>query len=109
MTHLFKLAGILPLLCATLVLRGQNETDALRYSLTEPFGTARASGMASAFGALGGDFTSLSINPAGIGVYRRSEMALTFGISGYNTNTDYKNEQNSQSEFQFHVPQIGMV
>ncbi|MDP4828307.1 MAG: hypothetical protein NWR73_11505 [Flavobacteriales bacterium] len=109
MTHFFKLAGILPLLCATLVLHGQNETDALRYSLTEPFGTARASGMAGAFGALGGDFTSLAINPAGIAVYRRSEMALTFGISGFNTNTDYKNEQNSQSEFQFHVPQIGMV
>lgn len=109
MKQRIKLAGILPLLCATLVLHGQNEVDALRYSLTEPFGTARSTGMAGAFGALGGDFSSLSINPAGIGVFRRSEVAITFGISGRNTDVSYKNEQTNTSDFQFHVPHIGLI
>ena len=40
-------------------------------------GTARSGGMGNAFGALGGDFTSVSINPAGLGVYRSGELSIT--------------------------------
>ena len=45
----------------------QTEIDALRYSQADIVGTARFSAMAGAYGALGGDFTTLSYNPAGIG------------------------------------------
>ena len=41
----------------------QDETDALRFSYLQPQGTARSMGIGGALGALGGDFTSLSINP----------------------------------------------
>lgn len=41
------------------------------------FTTARATAMGGAFTALGGDLASMSINPAGIGMYRGS----TFGFS----------------------------
>ena len=44
----------------------QNMVDALRYSSTQINGTARSGGMGNAFGSLGGDFTSVSINPAGL-------------------------------------------
>jgi hypothetical protein len=33
--------------------------------------------MAGAFGSLGGDFASVSQNPAGLGVYRSSEFTIT--------------------------------
>ena len=53
--------------CIMLVpLRAQNETDALRYSQNFFGGTARSTAMGGAFGALGGDFSSASLLPAGI-------------------------------------------
>lgn len=52
----------------------QNEEDVLRYSQIEFSGTARYVGLGGAYGAIGADFSSLSSNPAGIGVYKRSEF-----------------------------------
>ena len=39
--------------------------DALRYAIEDMNGTARFRGMSGAFGALGGDLSSIAINPAG--------------------------------------------
>ena len=41
------------------------------------FGTARAMAMAGAFTSLGADVSSMAINPAGLGMYRKSEVSLT--------------------------------
>ncbi len=51
---------------------GQNVDDALRYSQIFYSGTARFNSMGGAFTALGGDISTLSQNPAGIGVFRSS-------------------------------------
>lgn len=56
---------------------GQNEIDALRYGSVSGAATARALSLGGAGGSLGGDFSSLSINPAGLGIYRSSEIMLT--------------------------------
>ncbi|MDR2622902.1 MAG: outer membrane protein transport protein [Dysgonamonadaceae bacterium] len=62
--------------------QGPGEIDAYRFSKNDLSGTARGQAMGGAFGALGGDMTGVAINPAGIGIYRRSEVifnaALTF-------------------------------
>ncbi len=58
-------------------LFSQSELDALRFSREDMFGTARSMSMGGAFGALGGDLTGVSINPAGIAVYRSSEVVGT--------------------------------
>ena len=55
----------------------QNVDDALRYSQVFYGGTARFMSMGGAFTALGGDISSLSQNPAGLGVFRSSEITLT--------------------------------
>ena len=79
---------------------GQNEVDALRYSQIIYGGTARFTSMAGAFGALGGDFSTLSTNPAGIGIYRRSEFTFTPSFfhqqttSHYNGNVIYDDKSN---------------
>ena len=55
-------------------------------------GTARYVGMGGALGALGADLSVISSNPAGIGLYRKCDVALTFGVvapqksNGWNTN-----------------------
>lgn len=52
-------------LCSSSMLFSQGVVDALKYSQQDIRGTARYMGMAGAFGALGGDITTLSQNPAG--------------------------------------------
>lgn len=51
--------------------------DFAELSRPQNFGTARATGMGGAFASLGADMTSMSLNPAGLGMYRRSEFSLT--------------------------------
>src|SRR5674536_391977 len=63
----------------------QNVDDALRYSQSFYGGTARFMSMGGAFTALGGDISSLSQNPAGLGVFRSSEITLTPQLFHINT------------------------
>ena len=59
----------------------QSAIDAYRFSQPDLRGTARFMGMGGAFGALGGDLSTLSQNPAGIGVYRSNEPLQSKGLS----------------------------
>lgn len=43
-------------------------------------GTARYVGMGGAMNVLGADLSTMSVNPAGIGLYRRSDAKMTFDI-----------------------------
>lgn len=66
-------------------------TDMLKLSqYNYGFNTARSSAMGGAFTSLGADLSSMSINPAGLGMYRSSEFSITpeFGSSydKYNNN-----------------------
>lgn len=67
----------------------QTEADALRFSMLSPQGTARSMGFGGALGSIGGDFSSLSVNPAGIGVYRSSEFTVTPSLKLNSTNSTY--------------------
>ena len=67
--------------CATLV-NAQNEVDVLRYSFNNSIETPRVMAMGGAFGALGSDISSMGINPAGIGMYRRGDIGGAAGIVG---------------------------
>src|SRR5690606_9243644 len=64
----------------TTASHAQTASDALRYSLLEPGGTARTIGVGGAIGAMGADFATVGTNPAGLGAYRRSEMVFTPGL-----------------------------
>jgi len=68
--------SLMLILCATISM-AQNEIEALRYSRTFFGGTARAESMGGAFGALGGDFSVFSTNPAGIAIFRKTELTVT--------------------------------
>jgi hypothetical protein len=71
------------ILTATLVFSvalasyAQNDADVQRYTANYFSGTARFQSMGGAFGALGGDMTSIHINPASVGVYRFGEISFT--------------------------------
>jgi len=76
---LFATAGLLSLSF------GQYVDQALMFSQQNYGSTARSKAMGNAIGAVGGDFSSLSINPAGIGVFLRSEVTGTLNIVGSNS------------------------
>ena len=63
------------------VMMAQSAIDAYNLSQSDLRGTARFMSMAGAFGALGGDLSSLTQNPAGIGVYRGSEVGITLDLN----------------------------
>ena len=63
--------------------QSQEINDAMRYAQDNLNGTARFRAMGGAFGALGGDLSSLNINPAGSAVFANNQVALT--LSSYNT------------------------
>ncbi len=50
-------------------------------SRTQNFGTSRVMSMGGAFTSLGADLSSMSINPAGMGMYRSGEISITPLIS----------------------------
>jgi len=81
-------AGVL-LACSIDLFAQGNEIDAYTLSKYDLGGTARSMAMGGAFGALGGDMSVLSNNPAGLGIYRSSEVSGTFDLSIVGTNTDW--------------------
>lgn len=67
-------------------MNAQSAVDAYNLSQSDLRGTARFMSMAGAFTALGGDLSTLSQNPAGIGVYRKSEVGVTVDFNMTNSN-----------------------
>ena len=64
------------------------------------FGTARSMAMAGAFTSLGGDLSSMGINPAGLAMYRHNEISLSPMMGFENSKNSAENwGENSQSRF----------
>jgi hypothetical protein len=87
----------------------QNEIDALRYSQVTGAATARALSLGGAGGSYGGDFSSLSINPAGIGIYRKSEIMFTPTLHVNDMTGNYLNTQSSANYTRFGIGNLGAV
>jgi hypothetical protein len=91
------------------LLHAQNDADALRYSMLNYGSTARSLGMGNSFGALGADFSTLAINPAGIGVYRRSEITLSPLFLNRSTTGKYFGDTEKDNSFKFAFGNFGVV
>ncbi len=90
-------------------LSAQNEIDALRYSQHNIFGTAKFNSMGGSFGSLGGDFTTLSYNPAGIALYQNSELSFTPSFSMVETNTSLNGNKSTNNNFGSSISNFGFV
>ncbi len=87
----------------------QDAIDVLRYSYINPTATARGVSIGNALGSVGGDFGTLSINPAGIGIYRSSEFMFTPSLKINNVNSTYLNQINEEPSSRFNFNNIGVV
>ena len=74
---------IIPALLAALpaISSAQSTVDVYTLSQSELKGTARFMSMGGAFTALGGDLSTLNQNPAGVGIYRGSEIGATLDLN----------------------------
>lgn len=99
---------ILLTLCAT-VTKAQDITDALRYSTDATYGTARFNGLSGAFGALGGDMSSIGINPAGSAVFLDDAVSISLSVNDVDNKSTYFNSTSKSIDTDINLNQAGAV
>ncbi len=104
-----KIVFLLSIVVFYTTAQGQYVSDALKYSQNFPAISARSLGMGGAFTSLGGDVSAALYNPAGLGVYRKSELMFTPAISLTNTSASYLGKTNDDSRTHFNLGSFGYV
>ena len=79
------------------------------FSQTQNGGTARVRGFGEANTALGGDLSSISSNPAGLGFYNRSEVSISPLLNMNSANTTYLGNSTSASNTKFGIGNVGIA
>jgi len=87
----------------------QYEGDALRFSQTNYGSSTRFKGMGGAQIGVGGDISSLNGNPAGLGLFTKSEFSLTPEFNQSQIGANYLGQQTNTSKDKLNLNQIGAV
>ncbi|MBK9271614.1 MAG: hypothetical protein IPM48_08440 [Saprospiraceae bacterium] len=95
-----KVFAFFPAACLSLVLSAQLSSDALRFTQTRSMGSARLMGVGGAMGSIGADFAAISLNPAGTGVYRKSDFSFSFLGHSAQIESSVKGDNNNLSHQQ---------
>src|SRR5687768_5729665 len=91
-------------------LRAQDYTEtALLFSRTNPAGSARILGLGGSQTALGGDYSSALSNPAGLGMFTRSEFTFSLGFADHQTSANYLGTHTDDNRTVFNIPGISYV
>ncbi len=93
----------------SMAVEAQNISDAVRYSTSDLHGTARYRAMSGAFGALGGDLSSLNVNPAGSAVFLSSFGSISLNVANTENEVNYFNGFTSNSNSNLDLGQAGAV
>lgn len=88
-------------------LSAQTITDALRFSQMGLNGSSNYISRAGAIGALGGDLTSASYNPAGLGLFNSNELSISTGYYGTFTDANSSGILSSDNRSNFNLGHIG--
>ena len=91
------------------VVFSQNISDALNYADNSYQGTARFNSMSGAFGALGGDLSSIAVNPAGSAVLNNGHFSISFGSDTKTGEASILNSENNFDKKNITLNQIGGV
>ncbi len=90
-------------------LYAQYTSDVLRFSQPELGATARFRGLGGAQTALGGDISSLSGNPAGLGFFTKSEFTFTPEFNNAKVGSEYLGNNLSDKKSKAGINQVGVV
>jgi long-subunit fatty acid transport protein len=97
------------IILSSAIIKGQGFEEALRFSQTFAGGTARHISMGGAFGALGGDISVLSTNPAGIAVFQSGAFSFTPGYNKNLAKTRYQGTNRDEFDYNFGIDNLGLV
>jgi hypothetical protein len=86
--------------------QSQDTYYAKLFSQNQTVGSARVQGMGGAYGAVGADISAGAINPAGLGLFRRSELSASVGLNNFTNMGKYAGEN---TETQKRVRKTGVL
>lgn len=104
-----RIINIFVLIVVAIQMNAQSTYNVTPLFSPELTGTARFVGMGGAMSALGGDISTMSSNPAGIGIYRSCDFATTASINFLNTKADFLGSSLSKNNVNFSFDNIGIV
>lgn len=87
----------------------QEISDAVRYGQDDLTGTARFRAMSGAFGAIGGDLSSINVNPAGSAIFSNNQFGATLSNKSIKNNSDYFGTQTEDCDNSLIMNQVGGV
>ncbi len=96
-------------LTITSSLHAQTDQDAIRYARGGTGGSARFAAMGGAFGAVGADLSTASTNPAGLGLFRRGEIAFSAGLLFTANKATIYNHPNTTNDLKFVFNNFGIA
>jgi len=100
-----KIISLAALSLAMLTAAAQETYENANIATGDLNGTARYVGMGGAMEALGGDISTISTNPAGIGIFRRSNISTSFGLVNQQDAESFANGHTTNASFD----QLGFV
>lgn len=105
-----KYVFIVTLLSLGFAATGQDFVDnALLFSRTRPTGSARIQALGGTQVSLGGDYSSAFSNPAGLGMYNRSEVTFSPGLTMSDMSSTYLGNKTSASKSMINIPGLSFV
>ncbi len=100
-----KLYTIAALMVASMPLAAQETYENAKIATEDLNGTARYVGMGGAMEALGADISTIGSNPAGIGLFRKSGVSVSFGLNSQEGVSNVARGNKTNASFD----QIGVV
>lgn len=101
--------GIILMLIVSEVWSQSFVENALYFSRTRPGGSARVQGIGGAQVALGGDYSSALSNPAGLGMYNRSEFTFSPALNFYKSESSHLGNNLEDSKAVLNIPGVSYV
>lgn len=104
-----KKAFLIIMLLAPIFVFAQTESDMLDYSTIYYQGTAKSAAMGNAMGAVGNDFSAIAINPASLGMFRKSSFIYTLGFNTIYSKSVYQNNNDFDINLKLKNNNIGLT
>lgn len=90
-------------------LNAQTIADALRYSSSGLSGSSRVQSVGGAAGSLGGDYSSMFVNPAGVAFFKTSEAGFSFGFQNSSADGTYLGSKGSDNRGNLYINSAAFI
>lgn len=90
-------------------LNAQTIADALRYSTTGISGSSRVQSVGGAAGSLGGDYSSMFVNPAGVAFFKTSEAGFSIGFQNASADGTYLGSKGSDNKGNLYINSAAFI